>query len=65
LAQSVATGYMIIAMGVGMLFLLNTIQPGSVEAMTGHIVGQIALVISGSLFALGFIMIRRMTTFDI
>lgn len=65
LAQSLATGYMIIVIGIGMLFLLNLIQPGSVEAMTGNIIGQIALVISGSLFFLGFYLIRRMTRFDI
>jgi tight adherence protein B len=65
LAQSLATGYLIIGLGVGMLFLLNFIQPGSVEAMTGHIVGQIALVISGGLFALGFFLIRRMTSIDV
>lgn len=65
LAQALATGYLVIVLGVGMLFLLNGIQPGSVEKMTGHIVGQIALVVSGSLFALGFYLIRRMTRFDI
>jgi len=65
LAQSVATGYMVIALGVGMLFLLNTIQPGSVEAMTGSIVGQVALVVSGGLFTLGFLLIRRMTRLDV
>ncbi|WP_166391516.1 type II secretion system F family protein [Nocardioides ochotonae] len=65
LAQALATGYLVIALGVGMLFLLNGLQPGSVEKMTGHIVGQIALIVSGSLFALGFYLIRRMTRFDI
>lgn len=65
LAQALATGYLVILMGVGMLFLLNVIQPGSVEAMTGHIVGQIALVVSGSLFLLGFVVIRKMTRLDI
>jgi tight adherence protein B len=65
LAQSVATGYLVIVMGFGMLFMLNVIQPGSVEAMTSHIVGQIALVVSGSLFALGFYLIRRMTRFEL
>ncbi|CAI9415494.1 type II secretion system F family protein [Nocardioides sp. T2.26MG-1] len=65
LAQALATGYLVIILGVGMLFLLNLIQPGSVEAMTGHIVGQISLVISGSLFALGFYLIRRMTRLDV
>lgn len=65
LAQALATGYLVIVLGVGMLFMLNTIQPGSVEAMTGHIVGQISLVIAGSLFVLGYYLIRKMTRFDI
>ncbi|NPC95275.1 type II secretion system F family protein [Nocardioides sp. zg-DK7169] len=65
LAQALATGYLVIVLGVGMLFFINMIQPGSVEKMTGHIAGQIALVVSGSLFALGFFLIRKMTRFDI
>jgi tight adherence protein B len=65
LAQSLATGHMVIAMGIGMLFLLNAIQPGSVEAMTGDLVGRIALVVAGALFVLGFLIIRRMTRMDI
>lgn len=65
LAQSIATGYMIIGLGIAMLFLLNGIQPGSVEAMTGNLFGQAALIISASLFALGFYLIRRMTRFDV
>lgn len=64
LAQSLATGYMIIGLGFAMLFLLNFIQPGSVEAMTSHIVGQIALAVSGSLFLGGYLMIRKMVRFD-
>jgi tight adherence protein B len=65
LAQSVATGYMVIGLGGGMLFLLNGIQPGTVEAMTGNIIGQIALVVSFGLFIGGFFIIRRMTRLDL
>lgn len=65
LAQSLATGYMVIGLGGGMLFLLNAIQPGTVEAMTGNIVGQIALVVSFALFLGGFFLIRRMTRLDL
>ena len=65
LAQALATGYLVIALGFGMLFLLNAIQPGSVEAMTTQAVGQLALLVSGSLLALGFYLIRRMTRFDV
>ncbi|QAY64378.1 hypothetical protein ET495_15480 [Xylanimonas allomyrinae] len=64
LAESTSTGYLVILLGIGLLFLLNTIQPGTVQAMTTHWVGQLALVVSGSMFAGGFVLIRRMTRFD-
>ncbi len=64
LSQSLATGHLIIVLGVGMLFLLNAIQPGTVQIMTQSIVGQIALVGSAGLFAAGFLAIRRMTRIE-
>jgi tight adherence protein B len=64
LSQSLATGYLIIVLGFGMLFLLNAIQPGTVQTMTSNLVGQIALVVSGGLFVIGFLVIRRMTRID-
>jgi tight adherence protein B len=64
LSQSLATGYLIIIMGFGMLFLINTIQPGTVQIMTRTPLGQIALVVSGALFTGGFLAIRRMTRIE-
>ena len=34
LAQSVITGYMVVAMGVGLLIMINTIRPGTINLMT-------------------------------
>lgn len=65
LAQSLATGYMVIILGGAMLFLLNAIQPGTVRAMTGSLVGQVALVVSFALFFGGFLIIRRMTRLEL
>lgn len=64
LAQSTATGYMVIILGFGMLFLLNLIQPGTVEAMVGSWAGRAALIVSATLFVGGFVLIQRMTRFD-
>ncbi|QAY63494.1 type II secretion protein F [Xylanimonas allomyrinae] len=64
LAESTSTGYLVILLGFGLLFLLNTIQPGTVQAMTTHWVGQLALLVSGSMFAGGFLLIRRMTRLE-
>lgn len=64
LAQSTSTGYLVIAIGVGILFLLNVMNPGTVDKMTSTLMGQAALVVGGGLFVGGFIAIRRMTRFD-
>jgi tight adherence protein B len=64
LAQSTATGYLVIGMGFGLLFLLNLVQPGTVQQMVSAWIGRIALIVGASLFLGGFLLIRRMTRFD-
>ena len=64
LAQARATSTLVALMAVGMLFMLNAIQPGTVERMTKNIVGQIALVVSFALIAVGQLIVRRMTRID-
>jgi tight adherence protein B len=64
LAQVRATNTLVAAMGVGMLFILNAIQPGTVEKMTQNIVGQVALIVAFSMFAAGILIVRRMTRID-
>jgi len=64
LAQATLTGYMVAAMGLLMLVMLNTIHPGTVEKMTTSIAGQIALVVAGGLYALGLFLIRRITRIE-
>lgn len=64
LAQATATSYLVIGVGIGILFMLNVMNPGTVEKMTTEIAGQVALVVGGALFVGGFVAIRRMTRFD-
>jgi len=64
LAQSTSTGYLVIGMGFALLFVLNLIQPGTVQAMTDSWIGRAALVVGSSLFVGGFLLIRRMTRYD-
>lgn len=61
LAQARATAYLVAAMSVGMLVVLNTISPGTVQKMTTNLVGQAALVLGFGLIALSLWIIRRMT----
>jgi tight adherence protein B len=64
LAQSTSTGYMVIALGFGLLFLLNFMQPGTVQAMLDAWVGRAALIVGSALFVGGFLLIRRMTRYN-
>ncbi|HYI53583.1 MAG TPA: type II secretion system F family protein [Microlunatus sp.] len=61
LAQARSTSVLVAILGVGILLMLNSIRPGTVELMTRSLVGQIALVLGFGLFAAGFVVIRRMT----
>jgi len=61
LAQARATSTLVTLMGLGLLFMLNVIQPGTVDRMTKNLIGQIALVVAFALFALGQLLVRRMT----
>lgn len=64
LAQARATGTLVTLMGVGILLILNVIQPGLVDKMTRNALGQAALVIGFGLFALGHLAVRRLTRID-
>jgi tight adherence protein B len=64
LAQSRATSVLVIAMGVGILIVLNVIQPGTVEKMTHNLLGQAALVVAFGLYAVGYLIVRRMTRIE-
>lgn len=64
LAQATLTGYMVAGMGLLMLVMLNTINAGTVEKMTTSPFGQVALVVSGGLYALGLFLIRRITRIE-
>lgn len=65
IGESVVTSWFLVVMGIGSLFLINLIMPGSIKTMTGELVGQIILVVAAALFIAGLYVIRRMTRIDI
>ena len=64
LAQAVLTGYLVVGLGITMTAGLNLLQPGTVAKMTTSPIGQVALVISASLYAVGLLMIRKITRIE-
>ncbi|MFD9289027.1 type II secretion system F family protein [Streptomyces sp. NPDC060030] len=65
LSQINATAYAVPAIGVGAMLLVNSILPGALDRMTGSVVGQVAVIVSLGLYALGFVAIRRVSKIDI
>lgn len=65
LSQINATAYAVPAIGVGAMLLVNAILPGALDRMTGSFAGQVAVIVSLGLYAVGFIAIRRISKIDI
>ncbi|MFJ9901355.1 type II secretion system F family protein [Streptomyces sp. NPDC101152] len=65
LSQVNLTSYAVPVLGVGSLFLMNSIKDGALDRMTGSPIGQACVLISFGLYAVGFLLIRRMSRIDV
>ncbi|MBJ6644087.1 hypothetical protein DD630_21890 [Streptomyces sp. BSE7F] len=65
LSQVSMTSYAVPALGVGSLFLMNGVKDGALERMTGSTAGQIAVLVAFGLYAVGFLLIRRLSRIDV
>ncbi|MFI7346892.1 type II secretion system F family protein [Streptomyces sp. NPDC049936] len=65
LSQVNMTSYAVPVLGVGSLFLMNGVKDGALERMTGSSVGQAAVIIAFGLYAVGFVLIRRLSRIDV
>lgn len=62
---AVQTGYVTGAMGLGLILLMNVVYEGMIDAMARRPIGQIALLVAGSMYATAFLLVRRMTRIDV
>lgn len=65
LSEPIVTSYFVIGMGFVMLFVVNALNPGTVDAMTRQPFGQLVLVVGFGLLGLGFVLVRRMSRIDL
>ncbi|MBZ9597776.1 type II secretion system F family protein [Streptomyces erythrochromogenes] len=65
LSQVTVTAYLVPAIGLGSLLLVDMMMPGALDRMTGAIFGQTAVLVALGLFALGFVLIRRLSKIDV
>lgn len=65
MAGAVYTAYIVPLLGVGSLFLLNTVNSRTLERMTSSPVGIAALIVAAGLYTVGWIAIRRTTRIEL
>ncbi|MEU9569222.1 type II secretion system F family protein [Streptomyces massasporeus] len=65
LSQVTMTSYAVPVLGVGSLFLMNGVKDGALDRMTGSPFGQAAVLIAFALYAVGFVLIRRLSRIDV
>jgi tight adherence protein B len=65
LSQVTMTSYAVPVLGVGALFLMNAVKDGALARMTGSPVGQVCVVVAFALYAVGFVLIRRLSRIDV
>ncbi|MFD0268705.1 type II secretion system F family protein [Streptomyces sp. NPDC127106] len=65
LSQVTVTAYLVPAIGLGSLLLVNLMMPGALDRMTGAFLGQSAVLVAIGLFTLGFVLIRRLSKIDV
>ncbi|MFE5805180.1 type II secretion system F family protein [Streptomyces sp. NPDC056491] len=65
LSQVTVTAYLVPSIGLGSLLLVDMMMPGALDRMTGAFLGQTAVLVALGLFALGFLLIRRLLKIDV
>lgn len=65
LSQVSLTAYAVPVIGVGSLLLIDNMQPGALDRMTGSGLGQLAVVVALALYGVGFVAIRRFSKIDV
>ncbi|MEU8688239.1 type II secretion system F family protein [Streptomyces sp. NPDC048665] len=65
LSQVTMTSYAVPVLGVGALFLMNGVKDGALDRMTGSSIGQACVVVAFAMYAVGFVLIRRLSRIDV
>lgn len=65
LSEVNATAYTLPLLGLGAMIMLNSMDRGSLARMTGHPLGQVAVIVALGLYAVGFIGMRRLGKIEV
>jgi tight adherence protein B len=64
MAGSIFTGRLVAILGVGSVLMMNAFSPGAIDELSSEPLGQLALLATGLLYLIGFLLIKRVTRID-
>lgn len=62
---AVFIGWLVVAIAIGSVLVMNLISPGALDALVQTLPGQVVLVVAGSLFVVGHLLIGRITRIEV
>jgi tight adherence protein B len=62
---AVFIGWLVVAIALGSVLVMNLISPGALDILVQTLPGQVVLVVSGALFVTGHLLINRITRIEI
>jgi tight adherence protein B len=64
MAGATASSYVVMVIGAGALFLADISRPGTLDKVAASPLGVLALLVAGTLFLVGFLLIKRITRIE-
>jgi tight adherence protein B len=65
MAGSIFTGRLVAILGVGSVVMMNAFNPGAIDELSSEPLGQLALLATGLLYLIGFLLVKRVTRIDV
>lgn len=62
---AVFSGYVVLAIGVGSVFVMNVLTPGALDQLASTTIGRIVLLVAGMFFSAGLLLINRLTRIEV
>jgi tight adherence protein B len=65
LSGAVFTSYLVVGIGVATIVLMNVMSPGVMREMATSVPGIATLIVTGTIWAVAFVLIRRTTRVEV
>jgi tight adherence protein B len=64
-AGAVYSGYVVLFIGVASVFVMNLLTPGALDQLSQTTLGRLVLLVAGTFFGVGLVLVRRLTRIEV